>query len=272
MSILRFVLPLASVAVALVAVQASAADLSSYYHQDGPLSGALKSDAPLPIYDADPDHLWNRLFAAFYIRPRVLPATDTHPELTRYEGGDVIEFLAWGSTTYWSSEAVSRKVTPLLDEFSDSGGAGLVTQPIRRAVLQHDLWAVYDHLIALNIQRTGDLATRRRRDRLCQKLARCLQRLALTQSELDQLPDTYRLAVASGNFARAHDFDSERDYLPHGLLTNRDEWVEVDFYYPKMHEDIMDRFISLHARSLQGRSHYRISIVSPAVDRKSFAT
>lgn len=235
-----------------------AVEFRDYFHHDGPLAGTLKSDAPLPIYDADPQHLWNRMFAAFYVRPRRLPATDEQPELIRYEGGDVIEFLAWGKTSYWSSELVSEKVTPLLDEFLSDKDSQQIADPLKRAVFQHDLWAVYDHLIDLNIRRVGDLATRSRRDALCGKLARCIQRLTLSQSEFERLPDTYPLAVQSGDFVASHNTDFTVDYLPHGLLTKPDEWVEIDFYYPNMHEDIMDRFISLHARSLQGRSHYRI--------------
>lgn len=236
----------------------SGADLSSYVHHDGPLAGTLKSDAPLPLYDPDPQHLWNRIYAAFYIRPRVLPATEKQPEMIRYEGGDVIEFLAWGRTTYWSSSAVSARVTPLIDEFLDEGGAKLFSDPLKRAVFQHDLWAVYDHLIDQNIKRNGNLETRQRRDALCGKLAKCIQQLTLSTDELKQLPDTYALAIASGDFAPRHNSNPKVNYLPHGLLTNREEWVEIDFYFPIMHEDIMDRFVSLHARSLQGRSHYRI--------------
>ena len=227
-------------------------------HHDGPLAGSLASDDPLPLFDADPDHVWNRLFSAIYIRPRLMPATDDQPSYTRYEGGDVIEFLAWGQTEYWSGEQVFAKLNPLLDEFLTQDGADRISDPLKRVVLQHDLWAAYDHLIDLNIRRIGDLPTRTRRDTLCRKLAGCMQQLAVSQHQLDQLPDTYTLAVESGAFAPEHRFDASVNYLPHGLLTDRDEWVEIDFYYPVMHEDIMDRFISLHARSFKGRSHYRI--------------
>jgi hypothetical protein len=234
------------------------ADLSPYIHHGGPLAGTVKSAAPLPLYDDDPQHLWNRMYAAFYIRPRILPLTGEQPEIVRYEGGDVIEFLAWGRTTYWSSAAVRQRVKPLLDEFLDEGGARLIHDPLKRAVFQHDLWAVYDHLIDQNINRIGNLETRQRRDALCRKLASCIQQLTLSTDELKKLPNTYELAIASGDFVPQHNFDSTANYLPHGLLTNRNEWIEIDFYFPKMHEDIMDRFVSLHARSLQGRSHYRI--------------
>ncbi len=97
-------------------------DLHEYFHADGPLAGTLKSDRPLPLYDANPQHLWNRMFSAFYIRPRPLPASGGQPATTRFEGGDVIEFLAWGKTEYWSGIAVFEKVNPLLDEFLPRGG------------------------------------------------------------------------------------------------------------------------------------------------------
>lgn len=233
-------------------------ELQDYYHHDGPLAGTLKSDQPLPLFDADPQHLWNRLFAAFYIRPRVLPAQDGQPAVTRYEGGDVIEFLAWGRTDYWSSAEVYDRVNPLIDEFLEHKGAQLLSDPLKRAVFHHDLWAVYDHLIDQNIKRRGDLATRHRRDILCGKLARCLSQLALSTAVIEQLPDTYPLAVRSGAFVTSHDFDSTRNYLPTGLLDDPETWVEIDFYQPKTHEDISDRFVTLHTQSLQGRSYYRI--------------
>ena len=91
-------------------------DLHEFIHADGSLVGTLKSDRPLPLYDADREHFWNRMFSAFYIRPRPLPARDGQPAMVRFEGGDVIEFLAWGKTEYWSSKTVFEKVNPLLDE------------------------------------------------------------------------------------------------------------------------------------------------------------
>jgi hypothetical protein len=253
----------AIVAILLGSIAAgSDAELNGYYHHSGPLAGTLKSEAPLPLFDADADHLWNRMFAAFYIRPRRMPATEEHEAMVRFEGGDVIEFLAWGTTKYWSGTTVFRKVNPLLDEFLneflDGQGAGLISDPLKRVVFQHDIGAAYDHLIDLNNRRVGDLETRVRRNTLCMKLAKCMQQLAISAAELGQLPDTYAAAINSGAFAARHNFDATVNYLPQGLLSDSDEWVEIDFYYPDMHEDIMDRFISLHARSFLGRSHYRI--------------
>lgn len=236
-------------------------DLADYIHQQGPLKGSLKSDAPRPIFHADAEHVWNRLFAALYIRPRMIAASDEQPkEMVRYEGGDVIEFLAWGTTSYWASSDAFAKINPLLDEFLNGGGADMISDPLKRVVFQHDLWAVFDHLIDHNIQRLGNREIRTRRDQLCAKLARCLRQLAVSSAVIERLPHTYDVAVQSGAFAAAHHLDPAVNYLPHQLLNEKDpqEWVEIDFYYPNMHEDIMDRFISLHARSFKGRSHYRI--------------
>ncbi|MDA0835609.1 MAG: hypothetical protein O2955_19735 [Planctomycetota bacterium] len=251
------VLPIVAVFLLLVSL-VSAGELSDFYFHSGPRAGTLTSAAPLPLYDADPQHLWNRLFAAFYIRPRVIPANDGEPEFIRYEGGDVIEFLAWGKTEYWSSEDVFAKINPLLDEFLDQHGTALIGDPLKRALFQHDVWAVYDHLIGLNIRRLGDKPTRDRRTLLCDKLAHMVKQLALSADELNALPDTYTLAVKSGAWDSQHEFDASRNYLPSGLLENRDEWVEIDFHQPKVSSDISARFITLHARSLRGRSYYRI--------------
>lgn len=250
----------ALIAVIVLCSQATGSDrdLDEFFHHSGPLAGTLKSAAALPLFDADATHLWNRMYSAFYIRPRRFPANEKQEAMVRFEGGDVIEFLAWGTTKYWSSTVVFQKVNPLLDEFLDQQGAGLISDPLKRVVFQHDIWAAYDHLIDLNNRRVGDLQTRQRRTTLCQKLAKCMQQLAVSAEELNRLPNTYAVALESGAFVPRHNFDATVNYLPHGLLDDADEWVEIDFYYPDMHEDIMDRFISLHARSFLGRSHYRI--------------
>ena len=85
-----------------------------------------------------------------------------------------------------------------------------------------------------------------------------MQQLALAPAEIEQLPDTYAAAIASGKFAADHHQDATVNYLPHTLLTDHQEWVEIDAYTPQTHEDILDRFISLHARNFMGRSYYRI--------------
>ena len=67
----------------------------AYYHT-GELAGSLRTDEPPPFFDADPQHLWNRIFAAATIRPSRLPSRRDGPPVARIEGGDRIEFLRLG--------------------------------------------------------------------------------------------------------------------------------------------------------------------------------
>ena len=230
----------------------------AYYH-DGELAGSLKSDAPLAIYDADPQSLANRLFAAFYIRTSEIPTKRGGTPVRRIEGGDVIDFLAWPGSRYWSDAATCARISAILDECLAAPVQFRPTDPVRRAILQRDLWAAFDFYISRNIERDGDRETRQRRDDICRKLASLIRTLTLSPQEIAALPDTYALAVKSGRFAGEHQFDSSVDYLPPRLLTAPDEWQEIDFFQPKnIHEDIQDRFITLHTRNYKARSYFRI--------------
>src|SRR5262249_5113901 len=99
-----------------------------YYHT-GELAGSLRSNDPLPLFDADPKHLWNRLFAAVTIRSSLLPSVRGGPPVARIEGGDRIEFFGWGGTTYWDESANVAQLERLLDTFLEQGGEKLSTDP-----------------------------------------------------------------------------------------------------------------------------------------------
>src|SRR5437867_157183 len=92
---------------------------ADWYYHDGALAGSLRSNQPLPLYDRDQGHLWNRLFAALYIRSSELASrSPDSPEMTLYErdlkmrngkvppgpvvrrieGGGGMEFPAWPRT------------------------------------------------------------------------------------------------------------------------------------------------------------------------------
>ncbi|HVX11152.1 MAG TPA: hypothetical protein VHC22_08230 [Pirellulales bacterium] len=232
-------------------------DDPDYYHT-GELAGSLRSAEPLPLFDADRQHLWNRIFAAVTIRPSRLPSVRGGPPVARIEGGDRIEFFGWGGTTYWDEAANIARLTGLLDEFLAHEGAKLSTDPLKCVLLQHDLWTLFDFLMVRHIARQGDFETRQRRDMLCRKLARAIQALALPAEMLTSLPDNYAMAVRSGRFAGAHDFDPQRDYLPPHLLSGDDEWQEFDFYQAQRSEDVERRYVFLHMRAFQGRSYFRV--------------
>ncbi|MHB8968848.1 MAG: hypothetical protein ACYC3X_02460 [Pirellulaceae bacterium] len=289
----------------LVLVPCLAAETPDWYYREGPLRGSLKSDNPLPLYAADPEHLWNRLFAVFYIRPSELPSRPVYPDdstkldewdrklrngellpgpvVRRFEGGDTMSLLAWPQTRYYSERETFARAEPLLEEFISTHGERLIDDPLKRAFLQRDLWAVFDHLVGQNIARygDGDLVRRgalnrdvygnesdevplddpeaiERRGILCRKLAVIIQRLALPAAVIQALPDNYAAAIESGQFASRHDFDCKSDYLPPGLLTCPDEWVEIDTSSESLPHLQQEGQIDYVAWSIRGRSCYRI--------------
>lgn len=234
-------------------------DLDPAYYHVGELAGSLKTEGPLPIYDANPQSLANRLFAALYIRTSKIPTKRGGTPVRRIEGGDVIDFLAWPGSTYWSDQATCERLSTILDECLKDLSRVRPADPLRRAVLLRDLWAAFDFYVSKNIDRDGDKATRQRRDEICRKLASVMRGLTLSPKEIAALPDTYALAVKSGRFAPEHHFDPKVDYLPPRMLTAPDEWQEIDFFQPSnIHEDIQDRFITLHTRNYKARSYFRI--------------
>src|SRR5690242_17617637 len=133
----------------------------AYYHT-GELAGSLRSNEPPPLFDADPQHLWNRLFAAVTIRPSLLPSVKDGPPVARIEGGDRIEFFGWGKTTWWDEPAHVAGLAELLDQFLSQGREKLSTDPLKRVLLQRDLWTLFDFLMVRHIARHGDSDVRRR--------------------------------------------------------------------------------------------------------------
>jgi len=162
-----------------------AALAQEWYHREGLLRGSLTSDAPPPLYDSQPGHRWNRLFAAFYIRSSALPSRPEYPQdstrldarahelrggklppgpvVERIEGGDAPGLLACKKTRHYSEPAVFERENQLLDEFLEAHGEPLIGDPLKWAFLQRDLWAVFDHLAGQNLARFGDADLARRR-------------------------------------------------------------------------------------------------------------
>ena len=100
------------------------------------LFAAPQRAAPRPgLYDPDPRHLWNRVHDQFHVR--------TAPDGTEW-GHDTLDPLVWRETRHLLTGASHASALRVLDEFLRSGGERLVRDPIKRAVFQHDLWAIFD--------------------------------------------------------------------------------------------------------------------------------
>jgi hypothetical protein len=92
------------------------------------------------IYASDPDHIWNRLFRLFYVRHTL--------DGQRY-GGDELDPYLWWQTKYLLSDSSHDEALKLLDKFLEQHSERAVTDPLKRALFQRDLLAIYDWLRCL---------------------------------------------------------------------------------------------------------------------------
>lgn len=175
-------------------------------------------DSPRPaLYDADPAHLWNRLHAAVLVR--------TGPDGHDY-GQDRLEPLLWNESEYLLKGPSADRAAAVLDEFVRGKGETLVADPVRRAVLQRDLWLAFNWL-AVRPDGHDELSSPAGK-RLGTLLAGVVRRLALTPEQVAALPDNYAAAVASKEFADRFDPEKpERPYLPPDLFQADGPWVCV---------------------------------------------
>ncbi len=156
----------------------------------------------LSFYDPNPDHLWNRLYRQFYVRK----GWDG-----REYGGDVLDPLLWGETHYLITGPSHQQALSVLDEFLSTHGERLITDPVKRAVLQRDLWAVFEWASDPSYVEES----KRNRAELERKLAQVMQRLALSPEQIQSIPDTYSVAAAAKAFPTEYNpSQRETTFLP----------------------------------------------------------
>lgn len=167
-------------------------------------------------YDPDPEHLWNRLHRALFARQtpdgrEIVHATDP--------------FL-FTQSRYLFEGPRHRRALELLDEFLDHGGAGKVSDPVKRLVLQRDLWAAFDWCAWVPDDWVHKSADESAAKALRRRLARAVAALAPSDEELAALPDNYLALVRTGRYATAPDpADPGRPFLPSDLFDKDGPWV-----------------------------------------------
>lgn len=164
----------------------------------------------LTIFDSDPSHVWNRTYSCLFVRQ----STDG-----KEYGADVLDPLLWDNTHHLLTGDSHRRALACLDEFLRSHAERAVQDPLKRAILQRDLWAVFDWTA-----RNDDLPEQRRE--LEGRLAVAIRRLALTPEQVRALPDTYDAAVATQRFASVYDpRNPQEPFLPPELFRPDGPWV-----------------------------------------------
>ena len=188
----------------------------SFANQGGPGNDTAAKPSGVTLYDPDPNHLWNRVHEALHVRltstnqpDKEQPLLPGDQSVHAYE----LDACLWPSrSTYLVFGEPRKTAMAVLDEFLAKEGEKLVREPIKRAFLQHDLWAIFDWTRSWH----NDVPGRNLRTRL----AKAIQRLALSPEEIKSLPDNLR-AVAAAKSLPGY------PWFPSDLWDPRGPWVLI---------------------------------------------
>ena len=224
--------------------------------QSSPPSWSADSAPPPSIYDPRPNHLWNRLHAAIFIRPDI-PSTVRVP--------DALDPPLWYHTSYPLAQPSHERIVKLLDEFLETHGEHLIQDPVKRAILARDLWWVFDWSVERQPEYDHETTYEKEKQELQSRIAEVMRRIALTPEEIRALPSNYKLAVASGQFAKEYDpTHPERPFLPPDLFDANSPWVQLSGNGTSMEPVAIS-----HARAFS-RSTFLIFMRLPAGRKATF--
>lgn len=193
------------------------------------------------LYDPDPNHLWNRLYRSLYIR--VMRDGQEY-------GYDELDPLLWHTTKYLLNGLAYQQAITLLDEFLSTRPENLIADPMQRAILQHDLWAIFDWTTEV----TSDTAEKLN---LQIKLAQVMKRLALSLEQIESLPNNYQRAIAAKSFATSYDVGRrEQAFLPPDLFDPQGPWVRLSLQGGSP-------VASSHVQAFSGRSAFLVLMRLP---------
>ena len=189
---------------------------------------ALADEAPPAVYDPDPQHVFNRLYAAIAVRT---------------EGGK--RFGIDNVTAFSERFDDSAQVAALADELVARKDLVTSLGELKRSLLLHDVWTAFD-VAALFDDRKA-----------LRPLARAVRVLAMDEQSIARLPDNYADAVLSGAFAK--DFDpqhADRAFLPADLFDPQGPWIQLG-------EMGVDLVAPMHVSAVGARSAFMVFIRCP---------
>jgi hypothetical protein len=165
------------------------------------------------LYDPDPKHIWNRLHQALHVRLTDLGNPENEQALLPGDQSshalELDAFLWPNRSTFLRFGQPHKTALAVLDEFLAIDGEKLVREPTKRALLQRDLWAVFDWTRSWHTDGPGrSLRTR---------LAKVIQCLALSREEINGLPDNFAAVAATSKVAE----------FPADLWDSQGPWVLI---------------------------------------------
>ncbi|MDP6858429.1 MAG: hypothetical protein QF426_01290 [Verrucomicrobiales bacterium] len=217
------------------------------------------------IFHSDEDHLWNRLHSVFFVR-----ADKQGNEF----GGDLVDPYLWPTTTdFLLKGSTHARAISLLDEFIKDNGHRLISEPLKRAVLQHDLWSIFDWTANYDkglpfggnpkaLANSNDLNESRKA--LRERLSKVINLLALDEVQALSLINNYSKAVGSNSYLNAFDdSESEKPFLPTDLLSDNGDWVCI-------RGALQGPSAPVHMRYYGGRSPFLVFLNIPGGRTETF--
>ena len=211
---MKQVLPLTIILLVLAACTSNLkAPIEGSATEPDTVGTAMPEEPSWNLYDPDPDHIWNRVFRLFYER--------TDQNGTKYGLGE-LDPLLWFDTTYLLSGPSHQQALAVLDEYLKTDAQNLIRDPLKRAMFQRDLWAVFDWLASQSEPYPAE------REALQSRLTQIIKRVALTPAEIESLPDNYVLTSQSGAFPTSFQVhDPKIAFLPSDISRPGSGWVPI---------------------------------------------
>jgi len=200
------------------------------------------------FFDPDPNHPWNQLYGMLFIRPAWNG---------KLYGQDEMDPLYWSSSRYLLEGPLYQKALTFLDGFIQSDSAQLIKDPLKRALLQRMLWAVFDRWSAFYPfdRRDGTFDSERRQ--LQVRLVKIMRSVALSNEEIDTLPNNYSREITEKTYPPAFDPNHvDRPFLPAAFFSHTD-WVELG-------TDRDELVAPVHVKEVSGRSNFHVFISLPS--------
>ncbi len=167
------------------------------------------------LYSPDPQHLWNRLYSSLFLR--------VDAGGNRF-GPDSLDVLLWTDTKHLLTEPTHGRAIRVLEEFNETHAEKLIESPLKRAVMQRDLWAAYDWTARIRYLAGKNSVLVAAVSELQSRLAAVMKRIALTREEIAALPNNYAAAVVGGKFPAEPDpSHPEAPFLP-SLFQAQSPW------------------------------------------------
>lgn len=216
---------------------------ASASHRNAHPSPETQADQAGP-FSPDPQDISNRLYRQIHVR-----AAKNGKEY----GFDELDPLLWSQTKFLLSGPSHTQVVRLLDEFARTSAEQQFRDPVKKAILARELWAIIDWAAPLTGHEYSEELDQSRRE-LTSKLATVIHQLALTQTEIAALPDNYQRAIQHKEFLTKYDSaHPDRPFLPPDLFNPRSPWVCIgingEARIAPIHENTFSRsafFVFIH--------------------------